>query len=111
MKSRDRSKFSDDLQARQRNTVWPDTLRNGRTVDAFLWKGSPDATPVQRVGSAIIGLAFLAMGFTFVFISVYREGSGSSLFIMLFGLFWILIGCKLFGNAFFTKSKNSNKIG
>src|ERR1700682_2054936 len=53
MKSRHSSKLLDDLRARQRNTLWPDTLRNARTVDAFLWKGSPDATPIQRAGSAI----------------------------------------------------------
>jgi hypothetical protein len=110
MKSTHRSKFNDDVQARQRNTVWPDTLKNGRSVDGFLWKGSPDATPVQRVGSAIFGLAFLAAGFTFVYISVSRGGSGASLFIMLFGLFWIVIGCKLLANAFVTRSKNPNKI-
>jgi hypothetical protein len=109
MKSTRRSKFEDDVQSRQRNTVWPDTLRNGRTIDGFLWRGSPDATRVQRAGMAIFGLAFLAAGFTFVYIAVSRGGSGPSLFIMLFGLFWVVIGCKLLGNAFVTKSKN--KIG
>ncbi len=80
-------------------------------MDGFLWKGSPDATPVQRAGSAIFGLAFLAAGFAVVYIAVSRGGSGPSLFIMLFGLFGIVIGCKLLGNAFVTKSKNPNKIG
>jgi len=27
------------IEARQRNTVWRDTLRNGALVNAFLWKG------------------------------------------------------------------------
>src|SRR5450755_621672 len=110
MKSRHSSKLLDDVRARQRSTVWPDTLRNGRTVDGFLWSGSSDATPVQRIGSAIVGLAFLAVGFTFVYIAVSKGGSGPSLFIMLFGLFWVVIGCKLLGNAFIAKSKSPGKI-
>jgi hypothetical protein len=80
-------------------------------VDAFLWKGSPDATPIQRAGSAIFGLSFLAAGFTFAYMAVSRGGSGPSLFIMLFGLFWVVIGGKLLGNAFVIKSKKPNKIG
>jgi hypothetical protein len=32
--------LSDKLRSKQRNIVWPDTLINGRSVDAFLWKGS-----------------------------------------------------------------------
>ena len=111
MKSKHRSKFNDDVQARQRNTVWPDILRNGRSMDGFLWNGSPDATPVQRAGSAIFGLAFLAAGFAFAYIAVSKGGSGASLLIMLCGLFWVVIGCKVLGNAFVIKSKNPNKIG
>jgi hypothetical protein len=30
---------------------------------------------------------------------------------MLCGLFWVVIGCKVLGNAFVIKSKNPNKIG
>ena len=31
------------IKAKQRNTVWPDTMVNSRGVDAFLWRGDPDA--------------------------------------------------------------------
>jgi hypothetical protein len=100
VKSPNKPKLLDDVQARQRNTVWPDTLRNGRTLDGFLWKGSPDATLVQRVGVAIFGLFFLATSFLFVYIALSEGGSGASLIIVLFALFWLVIGCKLLGNAF-----------
>lgn len=48
-----------EIEARQRNTVWPDTLRNGALVDAFVWRGSPNATYIQRIGTALFGLLFL----------------------------------------------------
>jgi hypothetical protein len=47
------------MEARQRNIVFPDTVRNGVSVDKLLWKGSPHATRVQRIGIAIIGLFVL----------------------------------------------------
>jgi hypothetical protein len=50
------------MQAKQRNVVWPDTLRNGRSVDAFFWKGSPTAPFVQRLGAFLFGLGFLSLG-------------------------------------------------
>ena len=41
---RDDPKFAElreDIEAKQKATVWPDTMRNGSSVDAFLWKGDP----------------------------------------------------------------------
>jgi len=49
----------DDLESRQRNTVWPDTLRNASSVDGYLWHGNPNAPLVQRVGAVVLGLAYL----------------------------------------------------
>jgi hypothetical protein len=49
----------EDVELRQRNTVWPDTLRNGMTVDGYLWKGNPNAPMVQRIGAVVWGLSFL----------------------------------------------------
>jgi hypothetical protein len=36
---RDLKSFVDEFRARQQNIVFPDTVRNGRSVDSFLWKG------------------------------------------------------------------------
>jgi hypothetical protein len=42
--------------------TWPETTLNpGRAVDAFLWKGDPKATPIQRVGLVIYALMFLLL--------------------------------------------------
>jgi hypothetical protein len=45
------------LREKQSSTVFPDTMRNGKSVDAFLWHGSSDATTVQRVGACLFGIA------------------------------------------------------
>jgi len=54
--SSDTEKLIEEARAKQSNTVWPDTLLNGRSVDEFLLKGSPDAPIVQRIGAWIFGL-------------------------------------------------------
>jgi ABC-type dipeptide/oligopeptide/nickel transport system permease component len=103
MKSRRSSKFLDDVQARQRATIWPDTLRGGRAVDSFLWKGSPDATLVQRVGIAIFALAIIVLAFVGVFLgyaAAFKHAAWLSLFMFLFAFFLAAIGCKLLGNVF-----------
>ena len=56
MKSLLRWRSLREIEARQRGTVWPDTLRNGALVDAFLWKGSPKATVIQRIGPGLFEL-------------------------------------------------------
>jgi hypothetical protein len=57
-----REDFIREIEDRQRNIVWPGPLVNARLVDKLVWKGSPDATAVQRVGIAIFGLSFLLVG-------------------------------------------------
>jgi hypothetical protein len=51
----------EEVKARQSNTIWPDTLRNSRGVDEFLWKGAPNAPLVQRIGAWIFGLTFILL--------------------------------------------------
>ena len=51
----------------QSPVTWPETALNpGRAVDAFLWKGDPRATPIQRVGLFIYALMFLLLFAGFV---------------------------------------------
>lgn len=51
-----------ELRSRQKNTVWPDPLLNSRSVDEFLWRGSPNASPIQRLGAVVFGIFFVAIG-------------------------------------------------
>jgi hypothetical protein len=52
----------DGLRKRQRNIVFPDTVRNARNVDAYLIRGNPNAPLVQRIGAWVFGLFFLLCG-------------------------------------------------
>jgi hypothetical protein len=92
----DGQKFIDDITAKQRNVVWPDTLRNGRAVDKFLWNGSPNAPLVQRIGAWIFGLTFSLAGVAFLGVA-RTDGSWPW---ALSGLGLILLGAKVFGNGF-----------
>jgi hypothetical protein len=92
----DRESLIEEIKAKQRNTVWPDAFVNSKGVDEFLWKGSPDAPLVQRVGAWIFGLTFILFGLIFVDIA-YEKHFG------LFGvlsIIWFLVGGKVFLNGF-----------
>ena len=51
-----------DLTSRQKNLIWPDILRVGRSVDEYLWKGDRKAPLVQRIGAFLFALCYLAVG-------------------------------------------------
>lgn len=92
----DQQRFVEDFKAKQSNTLWPDTLKNSKGVDEFLWKGSPDAPLVQRIGAWIFGLTFILLGFAFVDIAYEKH----SAFDLVFSSIWFLIGGKVFLNGF-----------
>jgi uncharacterized membrane protein HdeD (DUF308 family) len=86
----------EDVSASQRNTLWPDAMVNSSSVDELLWKGSPKATKVQRIGIAIFGLTFALLGVIFELIASEKH----VLLPAFFGLPWLAFGIKLFINAF-----------
>ena len=92
----DETKFIDEIRAKQRNIVWPDTLVNSRAVDVLLWKGSRDATTVQRIVMVLYGLVFLICGLVF---SSLAKGE-RSLILMIFSFGLLLLAVKLMRNAF-----------
>jgi hypothetical protein len=49
------------LPRKQGPTKRPETLEAGRSVDEFLWKGDPRATPVQRAGLAVFAVMYLSL--------------------------------------------------
>jgi hypothetical protein len=91
------AKLLEDVQNRQRNIVWPDTMRNGRAMDALLWRGAPDATLVQRGGIAVFGLLFLSLGLFFVF-SIAPEFH--SVLGAVLGVLLAALGVRVLLNAF-----------
>lgn len=93
-------KIRDDVEAKQRATVWPDTLRNGATVDGFLWKGDAHAKPIQRPGLIVFAVTFLLVSvatFSIPFQKKFEDGSGA---FLLLALAEFLLSLRLFRNAF-----------
>jgi hypothetical protein len=87
----------EEVERRQRNTLWPDAMINSSSVDALLWKGSPKATKVQRVGIVIWGLAFLSIGAYFLFVLASEQHSPMAAVLGLLGL---ALGTRITLNAF-----------
>jgi hypothetical protein len=84
------------IKAKQRNTVWPDTMVNSRGVDAFLWRGDPDAPLVQRIGTCVFGLIFILIGLGWVDAAFEKH----DLVFGVLSIAWFLIGGKVFLNGF-----------
>jgi len=86
----------EEVRAKQRNTVWPDAMRNSRSVAAFLWKGSPNAPLVQRIGAWIFGLTYILIGLGWVDVAYERH----SPVVGVLSIVWFVIGGKVFLNGF-----------
>ncbi len=90
-----------ELEDRQKNTLWLDTLRNGITLDGFLWKGSPNATLVQRIGLGLFALLWLSPGFALLYFGFSEPAPvWFRVFMFVLALPWIAFGGKLLANAF-----------
>jgi hypothetical protein len=81
--------YIEEIRAKQRNTVWPDPLRNSRAVDEFLWRGSSKAPLVQRVGALIFGLAYILSGAGLAAILFERE---AYILLVLVAMLWLVAG-------------------
>jgi hypothetical protein len=86
-----------EVKFKQRNTTWPNTMVNSSRVDEVLWKGSRRITRVQRVGVAILGIAFALCG---IFILGSLDSTHEGWWIGIpFTTGCILVGCKLIWNS------------
>jgi hypothetical protein len=95
----------EDIKAKQRNFVFPDTLRNSRRVDEFLWKGSPNAPLVQRAAAWMFGLFFVLAGVAFLDVAFEKH-------YWIFGVLslgWFLVGGKVFLNGFRRRNAKAPK--
>lgn len=88
----------------QRNIVFPDTVRNGRSVDLFLWKGSAHPTLVQRIGARTFGVMFMVLGLELLSQAVrtrVEDGfSAGIVIIAAISLSIVLVGIRMFRNGF-----------
>ena len=95
----DMEKFIDEVRARQRNIVFPDTVRNGRAVDVFLWRGSPNPTLAQRIVAWIFGIVFLAAGLSTLALAVAIHDH-DSLITWIPAVPFLYLGIRIFRNGF-----------
>ena len=89
-------KFVGEVRAKQKNILWPDTLRNSRSAYLFLWRGSPNPAPVQRVGAWLFGLTFMGAGL----MSIREARLDGSVLSMAFAWAWLVLGANTFRNGF-----------
>jgi hypothetical protein len=110
MKHHRRSEWERELEARQRNIVFPDTVRNDRLVNELLWKGNPHATRVQRIGIAILSIGPLAVAA--VLLSFVWSDPNPQILdvagVLLMALPFILLGSRWLRNAFLRSPSKSD---
>ncbi len=92
-------KLYEEVQARQRNTTWPDAMKNSRGVDDLLWNGSPNPTRVQRAGILIFGISYIVAGAALMTLASEQHTK----ILGCFSLLPISIGVKVTYNAFFKR--------
>ena len=103
---RDTKELLKEIDREQSLVTWPETTLNpGRAVDAFLWKGDPKATPIQRVGLVIYALMFLLLfaGFVVVMIvMIVKHGFDwvSFLAVLMMATLFGIFGFRLLFNVF-----------
>src|SRR5579875_3491740 len=85
----------EDVEARQRNILPHDQLRNATGVDAFLWRGDPNASRVQRAGMIVFGSFFFVVFVGFLGIAIENH----SVLWGLMSLVWLVVAARLFRNA------------
>jgi hypothetical protein len=79
--------YIETVKDRQKNLLWPDVLRGGRSVDQLIWKGARDAPLVQRIGVVILAFAYLMVALVFISMSFeQRSWVEGAVAAILFGL-------------------------
>lgn len=99
----------EDVEARQRNTVWPDTFRNSAIIDAFLWKGDPNAKPVQRIGLIILSCFSLLLCLFLITVPFQKKFEGASSIVFLAALIPLLVAMRLLRNAFLRPPRHHSR--
>jgi hypothetical protein len=105
---RDLEELQAEVEARQKNILWEDARRGGKSVDAFLWKGDPNAKPVQRAGLIVFGFMFLLFSVVFASIPFQKHFEEGWPIEFLFALGLLLISLRLFRNACLRPRKSSH---
>jgi hypothetical protein len=106
-----KEQWEGELINRQRNIVFPDTVRNDRLVNELFWKGSPRATLVQRIGIAILSILPLGVAATIIW-DGWRDDPPNSIFVILRAVLAFLFaafGIRMLRNAFLRPPSKSDQ--
>jgi hypothetical protein len=106
--TRDFEQFRIDIEARERAFLWEVSRCDGEGDDAFLWKGDPQAKPIQRIGlilSACIFLLLVVCLTSFVYQSHFENGSVVALLVCSA---LTLLSARLIRNAFLRRKKQES---
>ena len=95
----------EEIEAKQRTVLFEDGLRAGKSVDDFLWKGDPNAKPIQRAGLVVFAVTFWIVGVFIIAIGWAKDEGVACLVTSLIGLASVLISIRLLRNAFLRPSK------
>jgi hypothetical protein len=99
MKNFPLDRIHEEMEEKQRAILLPDMLRFGRTVDDFLWKGDPRATPVQRIGLVVFAMMFLSCASIFVVLLLKEDTWGGRVVEIILGLSSGIPGVKFLINV------------
>jgi hypothetical protein len=106
------SEIRRNVEIAQRATTFPDTLRAGTSVDAFLWHGDPRATPVQRAGLVIFALIFLSSSIGFVALMIWKLTGSERLAPLLPLALSSIAAARLIRNVFLrAPQRNQDSLG
>lgn len=97
-KDPDHQAFIEELRDRQRDIVFPDTVRNGRNVDLIMWRGNPDAPLIQRIGIGLFALLFL--GWAIALIALALESGADNWPLIAVALPFLFVSIRLGMNTF-----------
>ena len=95
--------FITEIRDRQRNIVFPDTVKNSRSADVFLWRGSSDPTVVQRIAACLFGLLFVGLGLCFLSLAAESRAHdadyiGFAIFLAVSGAL-VYVGLRMLWNG------------
>ena len=94
--NQNRNREIEELRAKQENTVFPDTGRNSKNVDAYFLLGNPNAPLVQRVGAWIFGAFFLLSGVVFGDVALRDHAWG----VAIYSIVGFLLGGRIMLSGF-----------
>jgi len=96
------------MEARQRNIVFPDTVRNDRLVNELFWKGSPNATRLQRIGIAFLSIVPFGVVASLMIGVLEPAPVWFRVVMLLFALPFAIFGGRMLRNAFLRPSPTSD---